>query len=733
MRLRQRITAMALAVLSFGGACVATAPRADATTYTGYGPYLNNSWTYTTKNSQAGSTVSVYTRMSFDEADPFSEDLHFPRYNGALQNSGGSATLRLSIQTLTWDELDPTICNGSVDDPTKFRVEIRDSGGTQVGSTDWEPTYNHGCSETDVEYDDSKVVYFDNNPLDNDNSDGALAPGKYTIYFKYLDDDGTNNANLADQDSIGTHAVGPNGTEAYASGYFHVTDTTFKYLNGSSADGNSESELAATEADQGTSGATKNFALVRDFKSSWGLPSSRVRNWAEEGKSVVWSTKPKDESVTYTCTQNGGAVEECTTGDTPWDKSAANSDGASGTTIRTIIENLQDIINDQGANKPAFMGFAITHEPHDDAIITNNGYYGSGGSGTAKCGDGSSGTGNPGANANGGPCHGTADDYKDLYEAMKDRQQDSCGASNDPTGQGQPCNGVVIMYIGVGSNMYDASSPSSEDVGADDQLRPATGDIDMLGADTYNYSCFNDMPERGTDGVVTGGTALSSATFGFQTSDVGDNVRGLNGAGNTTWISSRSSSTAVTLGSSVTNGTGLTFDVYNDGECDATDWETFEEVVDDPGASTGLNGAGHKLSVLGLADMLDKKVVIAEYASHPGCDGVEYGLYQGCQAEDTDGSTGLHDFDRDAWFNEQYVYMSSDTQALTYIVGMAYFSSSGCTDGCKTDHDWRFLTPASGTGDPGYDPVGLATWQSRIGSDSRYLSTSVGYTLDLTP
>lgn len=723
MKHRIRRALMAAAVLASTLVTgVVIAPPAHATTY-----YTN---TYTNLAQIAASTetndsslpsfpVGSYHAYQCAGAtfNPTITDLCDTAQNqtpGSSQRSGGSATLKLKAIYFSTNGDFPT-CNGSVDNPDKVRVEIHNSSGTQIGSTDWEYTLGSSgfgpCDNTDQT---SKTVYLDNDPLDNDNADGALTPGSYAIYLKFLDTDGTDNANSSGVDSLGAHGNGPNDSESVIKGTFTVTPA-YTYLNGSSADGNSASELAAAEADQGAAAATKNFSLVRDFSSSWGNPGSRARTWASEGKAVVWSTKPKGSGVAYTCTQNGGAIEECT-GTSPWDQSAA--DGTDSESLRSMIQTLQDNANDYSV---PFMGFAISHEPHDDAAIVGNGHS------SGKCGT----TTDAGADPSGSniPCFGTALDFKGMYTAMRARQQDSCDVSGGITGTGYPCTKVKIMYIGVGSNMYDDGSGQNV-VGDGDLLRPASADYDLLGADTYNYSCFTDMPKQKTDGVISGGTTLTSATFSFATGDVGDPIRGTGIPAGTT-ISARASSTSVTLSQASTNGSALTFEVYNDGVCSQSKWESFEEVVDDTAAS--LDDNGERLTVLGLARYLDKKVILAEYASHPGCNGVEYGVNEGCYGSSTDDING--DYDRATWFTAMHTWLTTDTDPINYLVGFAYFHSSG-TDQSRSDHDWRFLPANNHASDPAYlysGSDGRSAWQGTMGTDTNFLSTAVGYSLVLDP
>lgn len=154
---------------------------------------------------------------SFDSGfSPYSATNH---HFNATHQPGGSATL-----TVKWGfDKDPGYpCIASEGNPTSIRVEIRHPGGSQIGTSHWSPTLGVACSGSA-----SQTVYFDNDPLDPDNNDGALAEGAYEIYIRAEGDSGgvgPEGANLSGADSRGVAGNGPHlGSEFYSSGWFTVS------------------------------------------------------------------------------------------------------------------------------------------------------------------------------------------------------------------------------------------------------------------------------------------------------------------------------------------------------------------------------------------------------------------------------------------------------------------------------------------------------------------------------
>ncbi len=77
-----------------------------------------------------------------------------------------------------------------------------------------------------------------------------------------------------------------------------------------------------------------------------------------------------------------------------------------------------------------------------------------------------------------------------------------------------------------------------------------------------------------------------------------------------------------------------------------------------------------------LAEAQGKQLIIAETASHPGCDATGSGV--GCQNEDS-----LPSPSRDDWLMRIGTWLESDARARRWVVGFAYYHSFHT-------HDWRF-------------------------------------------
>jgi len=290
------------------------------------------------------------------------------------------------------------------------------------------------------------TVQMDAEPFDGA-ADAALAPGWYEMILELR----TQNECTPDPCT----SLGEGNTYHYGRGYFYVGQG---YLWGAHPDGNSTSELTQEQANTST-GLAKNMSLVRDYKSDWNPPSSRVATWASEGKSVIWSAKPPAWSGS----------------DSPWKRAAADT-----SMIDSQIRSLQSSANQ--TNGPAMMFYAVSHEPHDNASDTSKGW--DNGSANRKCG---STTSPSGSDASHDPCLGTSAEFKDLYHQMRLRQQVACTSTGGTTGgvYGHPCKKVLITYIGVNSNMTPGAV-----VGDDDVMRPNSDDFDVLGGDVFNWGCF---------------------------------------------------------------------------------------------------------------------------------------------------------------------------------------------------------------------------------------------------
>jgi hypothetical protein len=164
-------------------------------------------------------------------------------------------------------------------------------------------------------------------------------------------------------------------------------------------------------------------------------------------------------------------------------------------------------------------------------------------------------------------------------------------------------------------------------------------------------------------------------------------------------------STTVTLSQTATNGTGLTINLYRSGKCGSAQWDSFQSTVDDPNASTDVNG--ERVTLLGLARWLEKPMIIDEVGSHPGCAG---------SSDYTNGCFG-NTFSRGDWFDAMYNYLNTDESAQHYIIGYAYYHTT-------LTFDWRFINTATGI-----DTRGYSNYAADFGSDSNYLSDTSNYVL----
>ncbi len=95
-----------------------------------------------------------------------------------------------------------------------------------------------------------------------------------------------------------------------------------------------------------------------------------------------------------------------------------------------------------------------------------------------------------------------------------------------------------------------------------------------------------------------------------------------------------------------------------------------------------------------LAETQGKQLIIAETASHPGCDAMGPPGF-GCENEDT-----LPSPNRDDWMARIGTWLESDAQARRWIVGFAYYHT-------LHSHDWRFAdqTGLTASGQVGWRDV----------------------------
>jgi hypothetical protein len=101
-----------------------------------------------------------------------------------------------------------------------------------------------------------------------------------------------------------------------------------------------------------------------------------------------------------------------------------------------------------------------------------------------------------------------------------------------------------------------------------------------------------------------------------------------------------------------------------------------------------------------LAEIQGKQLIMAETASHPGCDALAAPEGFGCENEDT-----LPSPTRDDWMRRIGTWLESDARARRWIVGFAYYHT-------LHDHDWRFVDQT------GLTVSGLDGWRDVFVVDS---------------
>jgi len=77
---------------------------------------------------------------------------------------------------------------------------------------------------------------------------------------------------------------------------------------------------------------------------------------------------------------------------------------------------------------------------------------------------------------------------------------------------------------------------------------------------------------------------------------------------------------------------------------------------------------------------------------------------------------------RSTWMDDAYTYLTTDTEAKTYLIGWIYYH-------VIHTYEWRFLN--YGAVNP--DNRGRNSYISKFAADATFLSTANGYVLDLTP
>jgi hypothetical protein len=615
---------------------VVTAPLASADVgyigwaYPATGPYKGLAYAQTWMecgNPVTGGYESVIA-VSIDDAF----DVSTPPWDimgGYRHQAGTTATLRLEQVGGTQG----SGCTATDWRATKVTVSVveltEDSSatvGTQIGDTEWVyfPSADNFLQTHQIEFDDD--------PLDG--TVGTPLEGNFELLIEVEVAGATPDITY---DSRGNYS----GTllRTNQAGYL-ISAPEYQYLLGWHQ--KSKADLDAVE---GVLGGSNQFGLVRHFKSSWGNPGTTgtVNDYADEGKAVAWSVKPP--AWTGSCPQNLGqaGIEACS-GTSAWDKAAA--DNTDGESLRSMIRQLQDHAG--GAGEPSFHTITISHEPHDNAIDTVQGW--NGGAGSRKCGT----TSDPGLgidlNSDGDyddtnemePCAGTVADFKAMYTNLRTARDGACDGSGGTGGTGSPCSRVKIQYIGTVTRLIEKGGGTF--VGDADLARPNSADYDILGADPYNYGCYDNSTCTGDGG-----------------------------------------------------------------------WDSFEETIDDPAAAYDRVALPHyKMTLLGLAERLGKRVILDEVGSHPGCNGVSDFTFN------CDGSSGVTS--RSTWMADAYDYMTTDVEAQRYLIGWIYFHVS-------KSNEWRFFD-YSGLD---FDNRGSAAYTADFAADPDFLSTANGYTLNLTP
>ncbi|MDQ1505481.1 MAG: hypothetical protein QOD57_3208 [Actinomycetota bacterium] len=438
------------------------APAAHATTYTADGPYKNQAVVAATYETDDPSWFTAFKAVLTFDANAVAYDYDSNGYyiharaRGAIQASGGSATLKISAYNFGND--DNGSCNGSQGNPTQYRVEIRNaSTHAQIGSTDWTPTFSLACQvETAV----TKTVYFDNDPLDGDNADGALAAGSYELYFAIEG----GSTNLAGLNSEGGHGA---GTTNYAE---YTSTSTFTVVGGAMLglidNRTSDSPYGTATTNQGVlnddaNGITtsKSYAEARIYDTAWGLPKQEVHDLINAGKLVFWSNKPPTSVVVDNHGNNHNVSQ--------WSNfSGANDGGTSG--LYAQLETLYSWADGQSGHASQVVYVAVEHEPHDSASD-----WGSGGCAT---------------NTSGGntwnDCHGTAAQYKAAWDHVRN-------ALDDLENNGYPgiSQRVLLAYCAVASNA--TKKVTGGVIGSGDTLFPGAFDADLLAHDVYNWYHFS--------------------------------------------------------------------------------------------------------------------------------------------------------------------------------------------------------------------------------------------------
>ncbi len=303
-----------------------------------------------------------------------------------------------------------------------MEVSLRRPGGTRIGSAVWNAEILGACSGVLIQ-----PLDFDSDPFDGE----ADAPydGVMEVYGRLISAGDATGA-----DTRGAAPQTPSGTPGrYARGHL----LSGGVMVGWHESGDDPVKLAASEAILG-----EPFGLVRSYSPTWKTPSTRVRDWLNQGKFVVWSVKPPLDLL----------------GKQDWTPVA---DGSQDAMIRQQVQLLQSWAEAGGTQ----VGYVFHHEPHDNTevpvaidkceLVTDSEF----------------------------PCAGTPTEYIDSYERIR-AIIDELGADR-----------VKLVYTATLSRAAVTASGSSVPGSGDPMTRGVGGEsvvayADLIGHTAYNWYCF---------------------------------------------------------------------------------------------------------------------------------------------------------------------------------------------------------------------------------------------------
>ena len=305
---------------------------------------------------------------------------------------------------------------------TTMEVSLRRPGGTRIGSAVWNAEILGACSGVLIQPFD-----FDSDPFDGEA--GAPYEGVMEVYGRLISAGDATGA-----DTRGAAPQTPSDTPGrYARGHL----VSGGVMVGWHESGDDPVKLAASEATLG-----EPFGLVRTYSPTWKTPSTRVRDWLNQGKFVLWSVKPPLDLL----------------GNQDWTPVA---DGSQDAMIRQQIQLLQSWAEAGGTQ----VGYIFHHEPHDNADVpfaidkcelpTDSEY----------------------------PCAGTPIEYIDSYQRIR-AVIDELGADR-----------VKLVYAATLSRAVATTSGSSVPGSGDPMTQGVDGasvvsSADLIGHTAYNWYCF---------------------------------------------------------------------------------------------------------------------------------------------------------------------------------------------------------------------------------------------------